>query len=324
MRARLVDGAYAVGWALVRILPHSLAHALFRLGADLAYRRNGPGVRRLRANLRRVVGPSADLAALDSLTRRGLRSYARYWLEVFRLPSTRPERVVDGMRIRDKHILDRAHAAGHGVLLALPHMGNWDHAGAWLVLQDIGFTTVAERLEPARLYDRFVAYRESLGMEVLPLTGSRQPVFAVLADRLRAGRGVCLLADRDLSTAGIEVDFFGGRTRMPAGPALLALRTGAPLLPVSLWYAGPDWAARIHEPIDVPATGRLTEKVATMTQQLADVFAGAVAAHPQDWHMLQPLWLDDGARPAGPGESAAGPAAEAGADVLSAVPGAPR
>jgi lauroyl/myristoyl acyltransferase len=291
--AWLVAEAYVAGWALVRALPERVAAAVFSLGADLAWRRDGPGPRRLAANLRRVVGPDLPEAGLRLLVREGLRSYARYWLEVFRLPVTSPERIVSGARTVRVDTLHTAYAAGRGVIVVLPHTGNWDHAGAWAVLLGMPFTTVAERLEPAAVFDRFVAYREGLGMEVLPLTGGPRPPFEVLAERLQAGHLVCLLGDRDLSARGVEVSFFGGRTRMPAGPALLSLRTGAPLLPTTLWFEGPDWGIRIHDPVVVPGTGKVGDRVAAMTQQVADAFAEGIAEHPQDWHMLQRLWLDD-------------------------------
>jgi KDO2-lipid IV(A) lauroyltransferase len=178
--------------------------------------------------------------------------------------------------------------------MVLPHMGNWDHAGAWLAGTGVPFTTVAERLEPASVFDRFVAFRESLGMEVIPLTGGERPPFEVLADRLRAGGVLCLLGDRDLTATGVEVDFFGAPARMPAGPAALAHDTGALLLPVTLWY--PDrrhWGARIHPVIDVPALGDRAERIRVMTQHVADEFAGAIAEHPEDWHMLQRVWVED-------------------------------
>jgi len=290
---RLTTWAYTAGWAVVRGLPEPVARGLFQLGADVAWRRNSRGVRRLTGNLRRVAGPELPEPELRLLVRAGMRSYARYWLEVFRLPVMSHDRIVSGARVVNSEVLFEAHAAGRGVVVALPHTGNWDHAGAWAVLVGMPFTTVAERLEPAALFDRFVAYRVALGMEVLPLTGGERPPFDVLAERLRSGRLVCLLGDRDLSKRGIEVSFFGGRTRMPAGPALLAIRTGAPLVPATLSYAGRDWGIRVHDPIPVPVAGSTTAKVTTMTQRLADAFAAGIAEHPQDWHMLQRLWLDD-------------------------------
>ena len=282
LSGRLTDAAYATGWGVVRALPEGAAHALFRAGADLAAARGGPGVDRLRANLTRVA-PDRDP---DVLVRDGLRSYARYWCEVFRLPVTSAERIQSGMELVDPP--GRLHAAiadRRGTVLALPHSGNWDHAGAWLVGQGTPFTTVAERLKPEQLYDRFVAFRSSLGMEVLPLTGGRPP-FEVLVERLEAGGTLCLLADRDLSARGVEVSFFGAATRMPAGPASLALRTGAVLLPVTLSFRPEGWRAVIHP--EVPHTD-----VGTMTQSLADAFAAGIAEHPADWHMLQRLWLED-------------------------------
>jgi KDO2-lipid IV(A) lauroyltransferase len=151
---------------------------------------------------------------------------------------------------------------------------------------------VAERLKPESLYDRFVAYRESLGMEVLPHTGGS--AFGTLARRLRDGGLVCLVADRDLSASGVEVTFFGETARMPAGPALLAQQTGALLLPATLWYdETPVMKGRVHAPVEVPESGTRAEKTSFMTQALADVFAEGIAQHPEDWHMLQRLWLSD-------------------------------
>jgi KDO2-lipid IV(A) lauroyltransferase len=186
--------------------------------------------------------------------------------------------------------LDAALAEGTGAVVALPHTGNWDMAGVWLVGHTGRFTTVAERLRPESLYQRFVAFREALGFEILPLTGGPRPAATVLAERLRDNGVVCLLADRDLSAGGVPVTFFGEETRMPPGPAHLAASTGAALLPVGCWNTEDGWNFRIHPPIRV--TGGLGG-VAAATQALADVFAADIAAHPTDWHMLQKLWLAD-------------------------------
>jgi KDO2-lipid IV(A) lauroyltransferase len=172
-------------------------------------------------------------------------------------------------------------------------MANYDLAGAWVTTGlGIPFTAVAERLKPETLYDRFVAYRQGLGMEILPHTGGS--AFGTLARRLRDGGLVCLVADRDLSSSGIEVKFFGEAAKMPAGPALLAVQTGAMLLPVTLWYDDtPVMRGRIHPEIEVPQNGTRVEKASAITQTLADAFASGIAEHPEDWHMLQRLWLAD-------------------------------
>ena len=293
LRGRLVDAGFAAGWAAVKALPEPAAAAAFRAGADLGARRNGTGARRLRANLRRVAGPDLPEDELDALVARGLRSYARYWKEVFRLPRIGPAGVVAGTRDEGTGNLDAAVAAGRGVICALPHSGNWDVAGVWLVTHGGRFTTVAERLRPESLYRRFLAYREGLGMEVVPLTGGDRPPSEVLAERLRAGGVICLLGDRDLTRGGVDVTFFGERARMPAGPALLAATTGAALLPAGLWFDGDGWGQRIHPPVEVPASGRLRDRVCAATQSLADTYAADIARRPEDWHMLQPLWLAD-------------------------------
>ncbi|MFB7994761.1 phosphatidylinositol mannoside acyltransferase [Streptomyces sp. NPDC056002] len=291
-RERLVDALYGAGWSTVKKLPEPVAAGLGRTIADLAWRRRGKSVLRLESNLARVV-PDASPERLMQLSRAGMHSYLRYWMESFRLPSWSADRVRNGFDIDDVHHLTDGLASDRGVILALPHLGNWDLAGAWVTTAlETPFTTVAERLKPETLYDRFVAYRESLGMEVLPHEGGS--AFGTLARRLRAGGLVCLVADRDLSESGVEVKFFGDTARMPAGPAILAQQTGALLLPVTLWYdESPVMHGRVHAPIEVPETGTRAEKTSVMTQALADAFATGIADHPEDWHMLQRLWLAD-------------------------------
>ncbi|WP_250401253.1 phosphatidylinositol mannoside acyltransferase [Streptomyces cellostaticus] len=289
---RLTDALYGLGWSTVKRLPEPVAVRLGRTVADLAWKRRGKGVQRLEANYARVV-PDAGPDRLAELSRAGMRSYLRYWMESFRLPAWSPERVRAGFEAKDLHHLTDGLASGRGVILALPHLANWDLAGAWVTTElRTPFTTVAERLKPETLYDRFVAYREGLGMEVLPHSGGS--AFGTLARRLREGGLVCLVADRDLSASGTEVDFFGARARMPAGPALLAQQTGALLLPVTLRYDdSPVMKGRVHPPIEVPETGTRAERTSAMTQSLADAFAAGIAEHPEDWHMLQRLWLAD-------------------------------
>jgi KDO2-lipid IV(A) lauroyltransferase len=280
LSGRAADGAYAAGWAVVRTLPEPVAARLFTPAPTSRPPGAGPPSTGCAPTWpacapRATSTPHPRRAAqLRPLLARGLPP-ARHLGRAGRVGHARPRR---------ERIFDAA-AQGRGVICALPHSGNWDHAGAWLVGRGVRFTTVAERLKPEQLYDRFVAFRESLGMEVLPLTGGRPP-FEVLVERLRAGGVLCLLSDRDLSARGVDVEFFGAATRMPAGPASLALRTGAVLLPVTLSFRPDGWDCAFHPP--VPHTD-----VATMTQQVADAFASGIAAAPADWHMLQRLWLED-------------------------------
>jgi lauroyl/myristoyl acyltransferase len=294
LRGRVTSGAYALAWWLVCRVPESWGRRVFAKAGEIAWRRQGPGVQMLEANLRRVIGPEPSGKELRALSRAAMDSYARYWFEVFRLPVMSTERIVRDMRCVDgEERLLGTLASGRGAVLPLPHMGNWDHAGAWVIARGApGFTTVAERLKPESLAQRFFAFREGLGFEVLPATGGVQR-FGVLAQRLRAGGLVCLPADRDITGSGIEVDFFGEKARMMGGPAALAVQTGAALMPVTLWYDGPLWYAHIHEEIPVPENGTRREKIAAMTQGVARVFETGIAGHPQDWHMLQRVFTAD-------------------------------
>ncbi|WP_083874427.1 phosphatidylinositol mannoside acyltransferase [Nocardia paucivorans] len=291
IKAGLSDRAYAAGWRLVRALPENTARRLFDRGGTWAARKGGPA--QLRRNLARVLGTEPEQVP-DELVRASMRSYARYWRETFRLPAMDHAELATSGRVvvEGREHLDAALARGRGVVLVLPHSGNWDIAGTWLVQHYGSFSTVAERLKPESLFERFVAYRESLGFEVFPLTGGQRPPYEVLARRLRDNRIVCLMGERDLTGRGVPVMFFGERTWMPAGAAKLAIDTGAALLPVHVWFTEDadgreGWVLKTTAPLDVSGG------VESVTQQVADWFAAHIAEHPADWHMLQPLWETD-------------------------------
>jgi KDO2-lipid IV(A) lauroyltransferase len=289
------DAGYGLGWSVVCRLPESWAQRGFRFAAGLAWRRQGPGVQVLEGNLRRVIGSQAPGGELRALSRQAMRSYARYWLEAFRLPVMPVGRLIGG--VHDTGHIRAAFeylAAGRGVVFALPHMGNYDLAGAWVIAKGAGsVTTVAERVKPESVFSRFVAFREGLGVEVLPASGGTSSAFGVLAQRLRAGKLVCLVCDRDVTGTGMEVEFFGEKARMMGGPAALAVQTGAALMPVILWFEGDHWGVHVHEEIPVPAEGDGKQKTAAMMQQVARLFEAGIRAHPQDWHMLQRVFVAD-------------------------------
>jgi lauroyl/myristoyl acyltransferase len=283
--AHLTDWGFATGWRLVRAMPDLVARNTFEAGARYAARNGGP--EQLRKNLARVVGVPAEEVP-GELIRASLASYARYWREAFRLPSMDHEKLGRELSVLDNKHIWAALDAGRGAVLALPHSGNWDMAGVWLAQNYGRFTTVAERLRPESLFNRFVAYRESLGFEVLPLSGGERPPYELLCERLQDNRVVCLMAERDLTRTGVQVDFFGEPTRMPVGPAKLAIETGAALLPVHCWYEPDAWGCLVYPELDTSS-----RDVTVITQALADRFAENIAAYPADWHMLQPQWLAD-------------------------------
>ena len=255
--------------------------------ADYLVKKNGKSVARLRSNLARTSPNITDLD-LDLLVYQGMRSALRYWCDVFRFPDWSKERILSTVTVNDESILMDAVAAGNGAIVTLPHCGNYDHAAAYFCARGATIVTVAEHLKPEKLFKKFMQYRENFGMESLPLDGR---VIPTLMQRIRSGSVIALAADRDLSKSGIDVNFFGGPARMPAGPALLAIRTGAPLISAYISYT----EAGIHidlTVIEIPTQGSESERVALVVQKSADLFAQGISKYPQDWHMMQRIWID--------------------------------
>lgn len=284
-RERLAAAGYIACWRIVRYLPRPLAAWLFERGADYASD-NGKSMEQLRRNLSRVVGPEN---VTRDLVRDSMRSYMRYWLEAFRLPAIHSdprlhERLLTGMR--GKEHSDASIASGRGVIFALPHSGNWDMAGVFCVNHYGGFTTVAERVKPEVLFDAFVDYRESLGFTVVPLTGGSASPYPRLKETLERSGVVCLLADRDLTRTGVTVDFMGEEANVAAGPAQLAIETGAALHVVHSFFDGEGWGLTVSPEVEVTT-------LQETCQRMADGFAENIRQHPADWHMLQPQWNKD-------------------------------
>ena len=279
---------YFLAWKLLGFLPERQAYELMNFIADQITKRNPSGVQRLRSNYLRVRS-DFDEIQLQAAVREGMRSYLRYWCDTFRLPLWSSEEIVNRTIVINDHLLRDALAAGTGAIVSLPHAGNWDHAGAYYCETGAPIVTVAEHLEPERLFQKFLAYRESLGMEVIDASARS---LAILSQRLRQGRMVALVADRDLSRNGVDVTFFNKPARMPAGPALLSIQTGAPLLTAFVRYVDTGIEITFEPAIAIPQTGKTSEKVAIMIQESAARLERHLALHLTDWHMLQRIWID--------------------------------
>lgn len=283
--------AFRVGSTLARALPRSASEAVaVGLGAA-AVPLLGERRAQVERNLRRVHGADLRGARLWRGVQQTIASYGRYWVESFRLPGTSPAALDAGIVVEGwDHVTD-ALDKGNGVILALPHLGGWEWAGFWVAeVKQQPITVVVEALEPADVYDWFVELREALGMHVVPL--GPEVASRVLA-ALRDNHIVCLLSDRDIGGNGVEVDFFGERTTLPAGPATLALRTGAPVLPSAVYFEGPRHRAIVRPPLDLTRTGRLRDDVARVTQDLAAELETLIRRAPEQWHLLQPNWPSD-------------------------------
>ncbi len=287
-RQKLVDYAFGVGWAVTRHSPEPVADKVLESAADRLWKQQGTGVSQLEANLERAV-PGSTHDELRALSQAGMRSYFRYWHEVFRLPSWSHSRIVDMVVTTNEPALRDVFAEGRGAIVALPHMANWDLAGAWAALTGLPVSTVAERVRPESLFNRFVAYRAELGIEVEPLSGAGNPLTAMKA-ALGRGRVVCLLADRSFGNGGVDVTLLGESARLPGGPAALSRMAQVPVIVATPSYHGLLLRLEISDPI-VPIAGR--DGVRAMTQQIADAFSAGIRRAPQDWHMLQPVFVAD-------------------------------
>lgn len=293
-RSRASFDAYRLGSGVARALPGPVAQLSARaIGAVVAPAL--PGQRAMVArHQQRVAGGALGRRALHRAVRATFDSYARYWLEAFRLPDVTPDALAAGMRVDGYEHVERGLAAGNGVILALPHLGGWEWAGAWLArVQQVPVTAVVEPLEPPALFEWFASLRNELGMAIVPLGAGAG---SAALQTLRANRVLCLLCDRDIGGGGVEVEFFGERTTLPAGPATLALRTGAPLLPTAVYFGRERWSHHGVIGAPLPAArrdGRLRDDVERVTQSLASELETLIRRAPQEWHLLQPNWPSD-------------------------------
>ncbi|NDE71171.1 MAG: phosphatidylinositol mannoside acyltransferase [Actinobacteria bacterium] len=279
---------YSILWQVVRWLPEKSAYRFFDQLAESAYRRNGKRVKRLRENYRRVR-PSFGDAELEMMVQAGLKNAMRYWCDTFRISDWDHKRAIRSVTYSNQELLHRGMKAGKGVIVAVPHAGNWDHAGYYYCALGYPVHTVAEHLKPERLFRRFLQHRERMGMTVLSLN---QKTIPALSNFLREGKLVALVADRDLSRSGIEVEFFGGRAKMPVGPALLAYQTDAQLITAYVGYRDGGIHISWRGPIEIDRGRDQESEVARVTQEIASIFESEINDDPTSWHMQQTIFID--------------------------------
>ena len=277
--------------AALQIIPRPLAGAVASAAGytmSKIWRDKWPIVR---GNLRRVVGTDVDDAKLDQVVRKAFDSYARYWVESARVGSLRSDQIESTFSIEGFETFREEMARDRGVVIALPHVGSWEYGGRWLAQQGYPMTTVGELLEPPELFDWFTSQRAALGLTVLP---PGPDTTMRLLDTLRSGRVVGLLADRDLAGNGVEVDFFGEKTTLPAGPALLSLRSGAALMTCAIYQRDAGvFHAVMQPPLDSNRSGRLRQDVQRLTEEMARALEDLIRLAPEQWHLFQPNWPTD-------------------------------
>lgn len=287
MKDFLVAQAYFAGWSLIRRAPQRVADSLFEVIARRMKSRNGKSVQRLRSNLQRVK-PDLSPSEMEELLSRALSSYMRYWKETFRSPDWSREQILSTVTVSEEHHLLDPINQKRAVVVALPHAGNWDHAGSYFCARGARLVTVAEVLKPRALFEKFLEYRQAIGMEVLPLDSK---AFPELLKRAQDGKLIALVADRDLSKSGIDVNFFDGVARMPAGPSIVAIRNNIPLVTAFVSYTSSGIHVDLRE-VSIPDIADEEARIKATVQLCADNFAAGIAEHPEDWHMMQRIWVD--------------------------------
>ena len=280
---------YLFAWKVIGILPEKTAYKLANFVSDRIFRRNGKGVKRLRSNYKRVM-PNISERELEELTKDGMRSYLRYWFDTFRLNKWSKSRIIETTFVVRENLLRDPIETKEGCIIALPHAGNWDHAAAYFCSTGIPLTAVVEKLKPEAIFKKFLAYRQSIGIEAI---SHREKTIPILIERLNQGKLIALVADRDMSRNGIEVNFLGGIAKMPAGPAILAIKTGSPLVTAYIRYLNKGIEITFDETIKLPVTGSEEEQIKIVTQSMSDNFAKRIKDSPVDWHMLQRIWVDE-------------------------------
>lgn len=282
---------YGTAAAIARGVPLAAAVPLAeRAGGPIAERLWPRERAQLARNLRRVR-PDLDDAELDALTRRALGSYTRYWAESFKLPHLSARAIDDGFSYVGFEKILASQAEGRGTILALPHLGGWEWAAAWLSrVNGLQVTAVVEALEPPDLFEWFVELRSAIGINVVPLGPGAGPA---VARALKDEHIVCLVADRDLAGTGIPVTLFGEATTLPAGPAMFGRRYGAAVLPIAVYFRRHDRFAVVADPIDVSPRETFRQDVARITRDVASAFEDLISAAPEQWHLLAPNWPSD-------------------------------
>lgn len=294
MKARFIDFGYWLGWNALWIMPSRLAYFLFNKAAELAWRKESKAIKQLELNLSRVLECDVLDPRIRPLSLKTMQSYMRYYCETFMLPRWSDEQLLNLVRTENAEVVREALNSG-GAVLTLPHLGNWDWAGAWAAREFGSLCTVAERLRPEGVFQKFLKARQSRGITLMPLSGDGG-TFEFLREHLNQGRVVALLGDRDVAKSGMGNQFFGHRASLPIGAALLALDTGRPLFTCAPWYDGENLVITFDSEVifdrsPVQGSERL-RRAQEVTKQVASNFERHIKAHPENWHQLQPVWPD--------------------------------
>ena len=291
---QLVYYAYLAGSRLALALPERLVYGIANLGGSLWWRFSKKKRAIVERNLARITGQPVGSEFVASLSKEAFNSYARYWLETFRLVREDKDFFLRQFRCSTDYQIDNVLARGSGCIVVVGHLGNWDAAGAWVGARGGLLVTVAEVLRPRRMFDFFVEHRAKLGMVIY---AAQKGVTDQLVESVKQGAVVAILGDRDLKDTGPVVNFFGADAHFPAGAASVALRAGVPILVAGVFGVVHEdgsrgWTATITDPIELPED-HSANAVQVLTERVAEELGRFIALHPEEWHVFQPFWIED-------------------------------
>ena len=291
MNGFLIVTGYRLLTFLARLLPQRFGTSIFRFFGKIAGRFNKDRRKMVERHLRRTKSSELSDQDMQKSIDEVFASYATYWFQSFRLPGMTSEQILKDFDYEGEPYLAAALSAEVGPIMALPHLGGWEWSAFWITkIRGIPLTAVVEPLDPPEIFEWFKKFRSSLGMKVVPLGASAG---SEVINALKSKEMVVLLCDRHVGGAGFEVEFFGEKTLLPAGPATLALRTGAPLCPAAVYIQGNGVYGVLRPLIKVERQGRLRDDVQRITQELAYEFEDLIRKAPEQWHLLQPNWPSD-------------------------------
>jgi lauroyl/myristoyl acyltransferase len=288
---KIVYYLFVLADKIVAKVPVGIIRALAHAGAGLYLVAFPRKRRQVEKNMRRALGPGATDEEVKRTAFRAGRCYADYYVDIFWLPTQARESVLEKFGRINEAGLEAAVAAGKGLIVVLPHYGSWE-AGA-VYLSSLGpFAAVAEVLKPPELFDMFVRLRAAVGIDIFPYD-SKPETRDRMVEALRGGTTLALLSDRDLKGTGVAVEFFGERTTLPPGPAVLAMRSGSPIVCVNVRNVDGGWVGHAMDPIQVEAEGDKEEIIARTMQQMAANLEVLIREDPAQWHMFMPAWPSD-------------------------------
>ena len=291
LKGKLIVSAYKLASSIIKAIPDRLLSRISNALGRCAYRLSSSKRVLVERNMHRTHEGQITNHELRQMTRQAFISYAKYWTDSAKMQSLTDYQIDAGFTVEGFEHIEDSWSEGPGPILALPHLGGWEWAGRWLTCRPkFEVTVVVEPQQPKELFEFMISYRESFGMNVIPLgpNAGKEVIKAIKNNHV-----VCLLCDRDIEGTGVKVTFFDEETSIPAGPAMLSIRTGSKIIPVAVYQRSESHHAIVRPPLNSERQGNLREDVTRISQDIASSFEELILLEPEQWHLMSPNWPSD-------------------------------